>query len=227
MAKTSRNIVVVASVVLCAAFLAGIGAGPTTKALGKGREQSEEQMQDQYQDSRILVEAFVVQVKLEALYKAGVSPVGSKPNAISIDNILHCLKDPGSAQVTSGAKVAVRHKQEGSIRQQTTKMVKRTTTMGGKNQRTARTQRNEFNNYKAGLTFSIEARVQSQQRVAVGFSFSQADYDFSEPNMPPGAINRDWSGKVSLELGQPSIVGSTQSQEEAAILILCADIKNQ
>jgi hypothetical protein len=205
-------------------------------AVEHGRGQSAEQVKDQYKDSRILVEAFVVEVKLEALYKAGVSPIGKKPNAISIDHILHCLEGPDSAQVTSGAKVAVRNNEEGSIQQQTTKRVKRTTTRverplpagenEGRSARPRRTQRREFNDYTAGLTFRTEAHVLSQKRVRVGYSFAQSDFDFSEPNMPPGKIKRDWSGTVSLEPGRPSIVGSTQNPEKAAFLILCADIKN-
>jgi hypothetical protein len=230
MARISRNIGIWAGVVVCGAFLAGVCAGPMAGAVEQGREQSAEQVKEQYQDSRILVEAFVVEVKLEALYKAGVSPIGKKPNAISIDHILHCLRDPDSAQVTSGAKVAVRHNEEGSIQQETTKRVERPLPAGetdGRSGRPRRTQRTEFNAYTAGLTFRAEARVLSQERVAVGYSFAQSDFDFSEPNMPPGTINRNWGGTVSLEPGRPSIVGSTQNPEKAAFLILCADIKNR
>jgi hypothetical protein len=232
MARISRNIAIWAGVVLCAAFLAGVCAGPMAGAVERGREQSAEQVKDQYEDSRILVEAFVVEVKLETLYKAGVSPIGKKPNAISIDHILHCLGEADSAQVTSGAKVAVRHNEKGSIQQETTKRVRRITTSvtqplpeGRRPPR--RRQSQEFDNYTAALTFRAEARVLSQERVAVGYSFAQSDFDFSEPNMPPGTINRNWGGTVSLEPGRPSIVGSTQNPEKAAFLILCADIKNR
>jgi hypothetical protein len=229
MAKTSANIAFVAGTVLCIIFLIGIGSGPTTTALAQGRNQPAEQVQDPYQDSRILIEAFVVEVNLDALYKAGVSPIASKPNAISIDNILHCLKDPDSANVASGAKVAVRHKQHNSIQQRTTKMVKRTTTNMAKQtgRKPVPTRSHRFDDYSAGLAFNVNARVQSEQTVAVEFEFSQTDFVFSEPNTPPDTINRDFSGRVSLELGKPSIVGSTQNAEQAAILILTADIKNQ
>ena len=94
---------------VCLPFLTG--AAVVQKAAG----QEAVKPPDPYKDSKILVEAFVVEVELDALYKQGVSPIGQKPKAVSIMNILRCFKDKDAAKVTAGTKLALNHNEQSRI----------------------------------------------------------------------------------------------------------------
>ena len=99
MAKISKSILVLVVVTLCIMLLAGRSIGPTAEAQAK--------IEDPYKDVCVLVEAFVVEVDLSSLYRQGVSPIGQKPDSVSVENILKCLDAKDIAQVTTGIKVAI------------------------------------------------------------------------------------------------------------------------
>lgn len=227
MVKTSKSVLVLVVVVFCAVFLAGISVAPMAIAepAERRRAPAPEQVQDQHKDSRILVEAFVVEVKLETLYKSGVSPIGQKPNSVSIKNILQCLKVKDGGKVTAGAKVAIRQKEDGNIQEQETKYVERERQVRGRDG-TVTTQK-VFDDYSIGMTFNVKAIAKPEDKIWVEFSFNQSGFVVSKKEMPPNKISRQWNGTVCLGAGEPSIVGATQNEETAVFLILCADIENE
>jgi hypothetical protein len=106
-----------AVVVFCSLLLVGISTAPMVRAKcgEQAGEQHAEPAKDKYEDSRILVEAFLVEVNLEALYASGVNPIGQEPNSVSVENIQQCLKNPDSGRVTTGAKAAARQGRGASI----------------------------------------------------------------------------------------------------------------
>ncbi|MHC4475886.1 MAG: hypothetical protein ACYTEL_09575 [Planctomycetota bacterium] len=222
MARVPRNVAILAGFVFCVALLAGVGADPMTRAFGQSRGQSSQQAEDQFENSRIRIEVFVAEVKLEALYKAGISPIGQKPNAVSVDNILQCLVQK-DGKVVAGAKLAVGQNEKGRIDQ------RKTIYVGRQHQRRTpegTTTQTVFEDYSAGMVFGAKAVVTRPDRIGVNFSFNQSEFDFSkQDNAPPDKVNREWNGDVTLEAGVPSIVGATQNEEAATFLILTADIK--
>lgn len=114
MTKISRNIVILVFVISCALIATGPIVGPTAEAQPRRTvPKKTELIDDPYKDSTILVEAFVVEVRLSALYDLGVSPIGEKPNSVSIENIMRCLQDD-DARIISGAKVAVKQREQGT-----------------------------------------------------------------------------------------------------------------
>ena len=225
MAKISKNIVVLAIVVLCTLFLAGHSVGPVAKAQTKQAEQIE----DPYKHSRILVEAFVVEVKLSMLYELGVSPIGQTPNSVSIEDILQCLRDTANAKVTAGAKVAVIQNQEGRTQATETVYVERQTTTGVRRENRAPTASKTFQSYDVSKIFTVRPMVIPDGKIVLTFDFSQNTLGsrLSQSEAPPDLIRQSWSGTISLNAGKPSLVGATQNEETAAFLIICADIKSQ
>jgi len=224
MAKISKNIVALASVVLCAIFLAGHSVGPVAKAQTKQAEQIE----DPYKHLRILVEAFVVEVKLSALYELGVSPIGQIPNSVSVENILKCLRDKGNAEVTAGAKLAVNHNRRGQMGSTETRYVQREEVIQSKRGDKAPLSMKSFESYDIGTQFEAEASITSDGKISVYFEFIQSTVDiFVIKDGPPTVVTRQWESAVCLEAGKPSVVGATQNEEMAAFLIICADIKSQ
>jgi len=159
MAKISKSIVVLVAATLCMVLLAGRSVGPTAEAQTK--------IEDPYQNVCVLVEAFVVEVDLSVeafvvevdlseLYKQGVSPIGQKPDSVSVENILKCLEAKDIAQVTTGIKVAIQSGQSGEA--------KITETIYKEQQVAVPSGRNvavpvRYRNYDIGKTFSTIASV--------------------------------------------------------------------
>jgi len=112
MSGISKSIVLLVAATLCITFVAGRSFGPAAEAQVKQTKIAE----DPHQDVCVLVEAFVVEVNLSELYKQGVSPIGQKPDSVSVENILKCLDAKDIAQVTTGVKVAIQSGQRGEAK---------------------------------------------------------------------------------------------------------------
>ena len=216
MAKISKSILVLIAATLFIVLSAGHSTGPAVIA----QAQQAPKAQEQHQNICVLVEAFVVEVDLSELYEQGVSPIGQKPNAVSIENILKCLDASDIAQVTTGIKVAVPsgHRGEAKIREtiQQIPVPNSRKTPGPV----------RYLKYEIGKTFRATASVQSNSEIVMSFDFSESTYRNipSTDETPPNAISREWSGTVNLYAGQPAIAGATQNEETAVFLILCADM---
>ena len=220
MNKFSRNIVVLTGVVFCAVFLAGISLAETK------RMAAQEQVENPYKDSRVLVEAFVVEVKLDALYKSGISPVGQRPNSVSMEKILQCLRDKDKAKVAAGAKVAVRNYEEGQMRSTRKVYIEQGVSKGKKSDDVAVVKK--FVPYETCTSFVACANVSPDSSIRLEFMFNQETPEVvSENDRPPNFMTRNWRSIVSLEAGKPSIAGATQNDETAVFLIIVADIENK
>jgi len=219
MAKNSKSIVVLVVLTLCIILLAGRSIEPTAEAQAKQTGKAEEP----HQDVCVLVEAFIVEVDLSELYKQGVSPIGEKPDSVSVENILKCLDAKDIAQVTTGVKVAIQSDQRGETKITETIYVERQAPVpsGRKVSGTAR-----YANYDIGKTFRATASVRPSGEILVSFDFNESTYRkvASTDETRPNTINRGWSGAVNLHAGRPAIAGATQNEETAVFLIICADI---
>lgn len=222
MARIVKQVVFLTAAVSCVVFFLTVSVGPVAEAVERGRDRSAEQVKDQYEDARILIEVFVAEVQLEALYEAGVSPIGQRPNAVSVDNILQCLAQE-NGKVVTGAKLAIGQNRKGRINQREIIYVPRQ-----QQRRTSEgtTTQTVYNDYSAGMVFGAAAAVTKPDRIAVDFDFNQSEFDFSkQDNTPPNKVDREWKGEVTLQAGVPSIVGATQNEEAATFLILTAEIQ--
>jgi len=222
MSKISKSIVVLITATLCMILLTGRSIEPTAEAQVKQATKANEQPQDVC----VLVEAFVVEVDLSELYKQGVSPIGQKPDSVSVDNILKCLDAKDMAQVKTGVKVAFPSGHHGEA--------KITETIYKKQQVAVPSGRNvsssvRYANYDIGKAFTATASVRPGDEILVSFDFSESTYRniTSTDETPPNIVNRQWSGAVNLHAGRPAIAGATQNEETGVFLILCADIKDK
>jgi len=216
MAKISKSILILVVATLCIVLLAGHSTGPIVIAQAQQTGKAEEPRQD----TCVLVEAFVVEVDLSALYKQGVSPIGQKPDSVSVENILKCLDARDIAQVTTGVKVAVPSGHHGKAKIKET-IRKIPVPNGRKVVGPVR-----YTNYEIGKTFGATASIRPGGEILMSFDFSETTYRNipSTDETPPNAISREWSGTVNLYAGRPAIAGATQNEETAVFLIICADI---
>ena len=228
MAKISRNIVILVFVISCTLIATGPIVGPTAEAQPRRTEPKKaELIEDPYQDSTILVEAFVVEVRLSALYDLGVSPIGEKPNSVSIGNILKCLQNKDNARIRSGAKVAVKQREPGTTESEQMiylEQQKPKTSEAGKKPPVVSSPRP----YKFSKTFHASANIIASNRISISFSYDEISMDKvpAKDGMPLNSVNWQWTGNICLERGKASIVGATQDEKEAVFLILCADIRD-
>jgi hypothetical protein len=211
MVKFSKSTIFLSGLILCTLFLTGIAEEQNSP------QSAEKKEKDQFENARISVQASVVEVKLDALYKAGVSPVGQKPNAVSVDHILKCLKNKDDAKVTAGAIVSVKQKERGEIKEEQRIYVERTN--GGSR---------SFENYIVGKEFAVGANVISEGKIRVFYNFNQTSPIIPDANdVPPNSISRKWENSTTLEPGKPAIVGAAQDANTAVFLILSADIESR
>lgn len=216
MAKISKSIISLVIATTFFALLAGYSAGPNVVAQAQQAPKAEEPQQN----TCVLVEAFVVEVKLSELYEQGVSPVGQKPNSVTVNNILKCLDASDAAQVTTGVKVAVPSGHHGNvkIRETIRKIpVPNVRKVPGPLR---------YTNYEIGKTFRATVSVCPSGEILMSFDFNESTYRNIPPtdDTPTNPINREWSGTVNLNAGQPVIAGATQNEETATFLVICADI---
>ena len=225
MARISRSIAVLVALVFCIALLAGRSFGPTVEAQAKQAEKIEEARQE----TCVLVEAFVVEVNLPALYEQGISPIGRKPNSVSVGNILKCLGAKDIAQVTTGVKLALRSGVNGKAKITETTYVERKTTAGGGRNTAGPVVSTSFEDYDTGEQFEATGSIRPDGGILVDFEFSQSTYRnvASSDKAPANTANRLWSGTAYLDAGEPAIIGATQNEEIAVFLILCADVKGK
>ena len=169
-----------------------------------------------------------MQVKLPTLYEMGVSPLGQKPHAVSVENILECLKDPRQATVVAGAKTVGLHRsQQGQIEQRETTYQKRTRTV---NTNQGRTNTVEYTPYKNGQSFEAWPAVLSGDTISLRYAFSYSGVRHAEQDdgeTPPDTVSWSWNGPVSVNVGEPAIVGAAQDEGSAVFLILTAHIANR
>lgn len=216
MAKISKSILVLAIVTLFFVLPVGHSTGPTVSA----QAQQTGKVEEPHQNTCVLVEAFVVEVELSELYKQRVSPIGQKPNSVSVENILKCLDASDVAQVTTGVKVAVPSGHHGNA-----KISETIRKIPVPNNRKAPGPV-RYTNYEFGKIFGATVSVCPDGKILISFDFSESTYRNipSTDDTPPNTISREWSGTVNLNAGRPAIAGATQNEDTAVFLIICADI---
>ncbi|MHC4156833.1 MAG: hypothetical protein ACYST6_18220, partial [Planctomycetota bacterium] len=79
---------------------------------------------------------------------------------------------------------------------------------------------------EASKRFDVEVFSEADGRIRAEFVFRQ--YTLAkipeDKARPPDKITWKWSGQVTLEADEPSIVGAEQDEQKATFLILCAHV---
>jgi len=213
MQKILTRIVISAACLLCALFLVAVLVNLTAGAQAKQAHYIEEA----YVDSAILVEAFVVEAKLSALYDSWLGPLGEKRDSVTVEKIQQCLQNEENARITAGAKLLVKQTRQGKVTVTQTTHIKQPRP-GSSDAPTL------FQTYQIARHFTADAYLSSDY-IGVKFDFSEETLG-STPlatDVPPDVINRQWAGTVHLAPGKPCIVGATQDDQKAVFLIISAD----
>jgi len=170
---------------------------------------------DPYKDSVILVEAFMVQVRLSALRSLGVPQISQGSDSVSADHIIKLLKDTNNAQVTAGAKLSL-----GRASKAKTDSTARQGIYVG----TPEKRKTEY--VDVGTSFVAIAEVRREEKIFAELEFEHNSIEEGDVEADTGMlVKRNWSVSLYLEPGKPTLVGATQDVHTAAFLIVTASIK--
>jgi hypothetical protein len=168
-----------------------------------------------YKDSVILVEAFLVEVRLSALYSLGVPSISKGDDFVSADHILKLLKSTDAAAVTAGAKLALAHENKA----RTESVIRKAIYTDPPNN--AKTEYIDV-----GTSFTAIAEIRQEKVFAeLEFQYSDAVKDDKDADAVPQIVERNWASTVCLNFGEPTLVGATQDEDLAVFLIVTANIK--
>jgi uncharacterized protein (UPF0333 family) len=179
---------------------------------------------DPYANRTVLVEAFVVQMDLKALYGMGVNPLGQAPHSVSVANLQEYLKTGDKANVLVGTKAAAIHGSNRNTAKRTetryypkTKLIN---TSSGKKETV------DYRAYEDGETLAITPFVLSEDAIRLSYSFNYSGpRTIQQPSETPlSTVSWSWAGVTSLNVGQPRIVGATQDAEGAIFFVLTAHV---
>ena len=170
---------------------------------------------DPYKDSVILLEAFMVQVRLSALRSLGVPQISQGPDSVSADHIIKLLKDTNNAQVTAGAKLSLGQ----ACKAKTDSTARKGISVG-----TPEKRKTEY--VDVGTSFVAIAEVRREEKIFAELEFEHSGIEEGDVEAGPGTlVKRNWSVRVYLEPGKPTLVGATQDVHTAAFLVVTASIK--
>jgi hypothetical protein len=160
-----------------------------------------------------MLEAYMVQARLSALYSADVPVISQCCNSISAEQILKVLKTTDAAQVTAGAKLTFTHSNEAKAESTARRPIY-----------IAEKKRTEF--VEVGTSFNASAEIRSEEKISATLEFKHTAIEVSDGKADIGTIiQRSWATHVYLEPGKPTLVGATQDNKIAAFLIITANIK--
>lgn len=170
---------------------------------------------DPHKDSVILVEAFMVEVKLSTLRSLGVPAISQGDDFVSADHILKLLKTTDAAVVTAGAKLALAHENKAMTESTTRKAIYTDPPNNAK-----------IEYINVGTSFTAIAEIREEKVFAeLEFQYSDIVKADKNANSIPQIVERDWNSSICLKFGEPTLLGATQDKETGTLLIVTANIK--
>jgi hypothetical protein len=168
-----------------------------------------------YKDSVIMLEAFIVEVRLSYLYSLGVPQISEGSKSVSAEHILKLLKTTDAATVTAGAKLALTHKNKARTGSTTRKAIY---TDPPNNTKT------EF--IDVGTSFTAFAEIRKEKTFAeLEFQYSDIVKADKNANAIPQIVENNWASSICLNSGEPTLIGATQGEQTGAFLIVTANIQ--
>jgi type II secretory pathway component GspD/PulD (secretin) len=188
-------------------------------AFGADQQQADTQqkVENPYKYARVLVEALLVEVKLDAMEKAGAGLLSKEqPSAAKI---LDIVKDKNAGRIQTVAKLALVGPGEGHMSVSARTDVPLNQDPNGKS--VSWRQYDIGSNINANLEIDPEGRILMRFRMDLKILGS----DSRAENQSPDVISYSWDSTVSLKSGTPIIAGGLEGKGKMTYLILRADIE--
>jgi hypothetical protein len=149
--------------------------------------------QDPHKDTVILVEAFMVEVRLSALRSLGVPQISEGCKSVSAEHIIKLMKTTDAAVVTAGAKVAVGQKSEAKTKSTTQRPI-----LSGPPEK----KRTVY--FDVGTQFMAAVEVRSDDKIFAEMEFEHSAIEEGDDKTDRDVrVGRDFSSSVLLQNGKP------------------------
>jgi hypothetical protein len=188
-----------------------------SRAADKQEADAQPKVENPYHGARVLVEALIVEVKPEAIEKAGVGPL-SKEQATAA-KILDIIKDKNAGKIQSCQKLAM-------VNPGPAKM-----DVSGKKEVPTHKDANGnavgWTSYAIGSKISADLQIPPDGRIFIYFKMDVSGFnaDSRTETQPPDMFSYSWESRVSMRSGIPVIASSVESKDKVTYLILRANIE--
>jgi hypothetical protein len=188
-----------------------------TIAADKQEADAQTKIENPYHGVRVLVEALIVEVKPEAIEKAGVGSL-SKERATAA-KILDIIKDKNAGRIQSCEKLAMVSPGEARMNVSNRKEIPISADTNGSVTSWAQ--------YDIGSNIKAELGIEPDGRMFLGFQMDirVLNADSRKENQRPETLNYSWNSRVSMKSGIPVIASCLESRDKVTYLILRANIE--
>ncbi|MDH4241415.1 MAG: hypothetical protein OEW48_17795, partial [Phycisphaerae bacterium] len=170
---------------------------------------------DPHKDSVILVEAFMVEVKLSSLHSQGVPQISEGNDYVTADHIIKLMKTTDGAVLTAGAKLAVGQNSKAETKSRTRQSI-----LSGEPEN----KRREY--VEVGTTFTAFATIRAGQKIFSEIGFEHSSIEKGDGMTDTGVlVEREWTSSVYVQAGEPTLVGAIADKETGTFLIVTANIQ--
>jgi type II secretory pathway component GspD/PulD (secretin) len=209
MSKITKNNFVVGVVLLALCNLAA-GADPQ-------KADAQEKVENPYQGARVLIEALLVEVKLEAMENAGVGLLSEKP--ASAAKILEIIRDKNTGRIQTCQKLALVSPGSG--------VMKTSGQISVPFSQDPNAKAADWVKYDIGSSINANLEIDPDGRIFISFKMDVRTLgnDLKAENQPPDVLSCTWDSTVSLKSGTPIIAGGLEGKGKMTYLILRADIE--
>jgi len=189
--------------------------------LAAGADQQEadtqQKVENPYKYARVLVEALLVEVKLDAMEKAGVGLLSKEqPSAAKI---LDIIKDKNAGRIQTVEKLALISPGRGHMEASARTDVPLSQDPNDKVK--------SWRQYDIGSAVNANLEIQPDGRILMSFKMDLKilGNDSKAENQPPDVLSYSWDSSVTLKSGTPIIAGALEGKGKMTYLILRADIE--
>ena len=182
-------------------------------------------------EESVMVEAHLVQVEMEALYKAGVSRVPSSgADNVTAEVLTKCVADANNGSVISAARLVVKRGEEAKTNSQSRKSVKsvhKNFVPSGQPGGTAvETKDVTYRDYNVGSNLSARAEIKKDKQIGIemNFEYSGFDENRTDEEAPPEISSYSYRDKLIVKDGQAMVVGGVQNGGKGLYLVVRATV---
>jgi hypothetical protein len=181
-------------------------------------------------EKTIAVEAYLVQVSMDALYKAGVKPVPVKgSDEITSAVLLKCISDPTNGKVISAGRIVTKDGDTAETNTTTKKNVKRLENINLPNgAKTENVRRETYQIYQNGCHFSAycakpNVKEKHQIKLNIEFDFNGYDEDkIAKEDTAPDTTSYNFKGELIVDNDNSVVVGGMQNGNKGLFLVVRA-----
>lgn len=191
-----------------------------SRAADKQEADAQQKVENPYKGARVLVEALLVEVKLDALDKAGVGLL-SKEQA-SAAKILDIIKDKNAGRVLTSEKLALVSSSSARMHVSGRKDIPYK-----QNPKDPNGIVTSWAQYDTGSAINANLEIDPDGRIFISFKIeiSMLGDDSRSESPTPEVIGYSWDSRMSMKSGTPVIASGLASKDKMAYMILRADIE--